>query len=226
MVVKMNSNRHHGSKVLANYHRRLQSHHFRNHFHPHAIHRGKPGDSNSSSTGQQRRGRKARHLERFRDYSVQGDDQRLWMVDQVEYRPDLQRILNDKYCRHCARTTDHSTKMCNNTQESPCIVCSGDHQSEQCNELRCAKCNRDHHERDCPVPVNVLRCESCKRDGHLDMLCTSNWRSFAMVTSLEASSFHDGGMINFPASTENRRRFCAHCGSNQHFYSVRVYVFL
>lgn len=143
-----------------------------------------------------------------------------WRVDAIEYRRDLQRLTFTQFCDYCNATGDHPTSLCNSTNKhQPCFVCAGlDHLAQNCPNIICAKCNKKHHEKFCPVPTSVLHCEQCNLTGHVDKFCPNNWRQFIGITSLPEKM--EGAEISVPYVQMSKNKNCCICGSQQHFFYV------
>jgi hypothetical protein len=146
-------------------------------------------------------------------------DEKHWRVDTIEHHLDMQRMRQNKYCANCQKCGDHCTELCNvHSPDDHCFVCGGTHQPNVCDQVRCSVCSLSHHKRNCQVAPSRLYCTICKRSGHLDLLCSSNWRMFASTTEPDEQRF-SSSMITIVSSPVSTRSFCSNCASDKHFYS-------
>ena len=100
-------------------------------------------------------------------------------------------------CRNC-KEFGHLARECPNDFKSArlnCILCGKDgHDSFECNEKLCFKCNAVGHKASECRAEGVLQCSKCHNVGHREGRCLKVW-----------------------SSTNSAMRRCMECGKNGHF---------
>jgi len=114
------------------------------------------------------------------------------------FRPDHNPTIK---CRNC-KEFGHMSRECPNEWRSAklnCILCGKDgHDSFDCNEKLCFKCNEIGHKASECRTNDIVKCGKCHNVGHRENRCLKVWQAQS-------------------SSTAKSLRRCVECGKNGHF---------